>query len=601
MSNINSKLQRLLRLGLALSFVWESARGWTIANIVLVFVQGLLPMLTLYLTKLVIDTVTAEVNAITKTDMFGEVAVMVFLLGLVQVVTSLVGSGAQLVSQAQSLAVTDHMQDIIHAKSVAVDLAYYEDPRYYDTLRRAQQEAPYRPTRILNNLTQLGQNLITLLAMVGLLLSLHWAVSIVLVVTVIPGVLVKTKYSRKLYYWQRQRTSTERRAAYFNWMLTGDRHAKEIRLFGLGDLFIERYRDLRELLRREQLGIAARRSALETLIGTGSAVVMYGVFGFIAYQAVEGRITVGDLVMYYQAFQRAQGALRQFLNSLASLYEDSLFLANMYEFLDLEPKVKDPLHPRPVPRPIRTGIVFDHVNFRYPDGKEVLKDVNLTIRPGEKIALVGRNGSGKTTLIKLMCRLYDPTSGTISVDGVDLRDFETVALRREISIILQDYAHYNLTARENIWFGNVELPTSHDRIQTAAEHAGADTLIAGLSQGYETTLGKWFEDGEELSIGEWQKIALARAFVRDAQVVVLDEPTSSMDAKAEYEVFKRFRLLTEHQTAVLISHRFSTVRMADRIFVLDDGCIVEHGTHDELVHCGGMYAHLFEIQAQSYR
>jgi ATP-binding cassette subfamily B protein len=290
------------------------------------------------------------------------------------------------------------------------------------------------------------------------------------------------------------------------------------------------------------------------------------------------------------------------LSGLAGLYEDNLFLSNLYEFLDLKRKVIEPAHGSPIPQPMKTGVVFDHVGFRYPTGsRKVLEDISLVIRPGEVVALVGENGSGKTTLIKLLCRLYDPVDGNITLDGTDLRQFETTALRRNISVILQDYAKYHLSARENIWFGNTALAPDHERIVAAARQAGADDLIAALPHGYETILGKRFEDGEELSIGEWQKVALARAFLRDAQIIVLDEPTSSMDAKAEYAVFQNFRQLAAGRTAILISHRFSTVRMADRIYVLKDGSITEGGTHEELIHRGGTYARLFETQAQYYR
>jgi ATP-binding cassette subfamily B protein len=282
------------------------------------------------------------------------------------------------------------------------------------------------------------------------------------------------------------------------------------------------------------------------------------------------------MVMYFQAFQRGLGYLRGLLGGVADLYEDNLFLSNLFEFLDLKPKVKEPLHPRPVPHPMQKGIVFDHLSFHYPPGnRKVLKDISLSIEPGEVVALVGENGSGKTTLIKLLCRLYDPVEGAITIDGIDLRQFPdlrqfaTKELRREISVIFQDYAHYHMTARENIWFGNINLPPEHNRIAASAKHAGADDLITSLPKGYETILGKWFEEGEELSIGEWQKVALARAFLRDAQVIVLDEPTSAMDAKSEYEVFKHFHQLLKDRAAILISHRFSTVRMADRIFVKD--------------------------------
>lgn len=596
------KIQQALRLDFALRLVWQSAPGWTVASLALVVVQGVLPLASLYLMKLVVDTVTTGLVATDKAAAFGQVALLIGLAGGVALITALFRSLAGLVSEVQAQVITDHMSDVLHAKSIEVDLEYYESAQYYDKLHRAQREAPYRPTRILNGLVQVGQNSISLLAMAGLLFSFHWGIAAILFVATIPGLLVRLRYAGLAYRWQRQRTCAERQAWYFHWMLTGDVHAKEIRLFDLGTLFRQRFRDLRRRLRQERIRITTKRSMAELAAQVSATLAVFASYAFIAYRTVQGDITLGDLVMYYQAFQRGQGFLQQILSGLAGLYEDNLFLSNLYEFLDLKPRVVQPTHPRPVPRPMRTGIAFDHVSFQYPTGaKKVLEDINLHIRPGEVVALVGENGSGKTTLIKLLCRLYDPTNGTITLDGVDLRQFETTALRREISVIFQDYAQYHLTARENIWFGNATLPPDQERIVAAARHAGADEVIAELPQGYETILGKWFEDGEELSVGEWQKVALARAFLRDAQIIVLDEPTSDLDARAEYEVFKRFRQLAAGKTVILISHRFSTVRMADRIYVLEGGRIIESGSHDELVRLGGTYAHLFETQAQYYR
>ena len=367
-------------------------------------------------------------------------------------------------------------------------------------------------------------------------------------------------------------------------------------------MFARRFSELRRRIRRERLGIDSRRSLAEMAASVVEIGAMFGLYAFVGYRTMRGLLTMGDLVMFFQAVQRGQGFLGQLLGGLSDLYESHLFLTNLYEFLELKPKIVAPARPAPVHRPLRTGLVFDHVSFRYSDdGRPVLDDLSLTIRPGEHVALVGENGAGKTTLIKLLCRLYDPTQGAITLDGVDLRQLDLEALRREISIVFQDYAHYQLTARENIWLGNIDAPPDLAGIQAAALQAGADDVIARLKHGYETVLGKWFEGGEELSVGEWQKVALARAFLRQSQIIVLDEPTSAMDARAEYELFQRFHRLAAGRTALLISHRLSTVRMADRIYVLEDGKVLESGTHEELVYRGGKYSCLFETQARNYR
>lgn len=600
--SIKLKIRRALQLGRALRFVWQSTKGSTIANGVLLVVQGVLPLLPLYLMKLMVDAVTAGVAAPDKGVALRHVLLLVGFMGAATLFASLIRLIAGLVSEWQTYIVTDHMNEVLLAKSIEVDLEYYESARYYDTLHRAQREAPFRPISIVNGLAQIGQNGISLLAIAALLLSFHWIIATILFTAVISGAAVRLRYTGKMYRWQREQTSTERQAGYLNWMLTDSSHAKEIRLFDLGPLFMRRFRDVRRKLRKGRLAITRRRSIADFGAQTFATAAIYGSYAYVAYQAMWGKVTLGDLVMYYQAFQRVQGFLQGILGSLAGLYEDNLFLSNLYEFLDLKRTVIEPVHARPVPQPVQRGIVLNHVSFQYPAGtRKVLEDISLTIRPGEVVALVGENGSGKTTLIKLLCRLYDPTGGTITIDGVDLRQFETKALRHEIAIIFQDYAHYHLTARENIWFGNTALPPDHERVIAAARRSGADDVISALPHGYDTILGKWFDDGEELSIGEWQKVALARAFMRDAQIIVLDEPTSSMDAKAEYEVFQSFRQLVSGRTAILISHRFSTVRMADRIYVLKHGSVIEGGTHEELINRQGVYAGLFERQARSYR
>ncbi|QDL09334.1 ABC transporter ATP-binding protein [Brasilonema octagenarum UFV-E1] len=599
---LKQKLQNTLRFLPALRLVWQSSPSWTIARVVLLVIQGILPLLTIYLAKLIVDTVAASLNTADKAAAFGQVLFLIVLAGVVTLVTTLCTSLTELVNTAHSQQVSDYMQGILQAKSIEADLEYYENPQYYDTLQRAQQEAPYRPPQILNRLAQVGQNSISLLAMVGLLLSLHWGIALMLFVAGLPSMLVRVKYTRVLYRWQRKVTPQERQSMYLAWMLTSDQFAKEIRLFNLGSYFSQWYLRIRRQIYKESLVIFTARSLANFAAQAVAAILMFAVLAFIVNQAIQGVLKLGDLVLYYQALQRGQNDIKGLLSSVSGLYEDNLFLANLYEFLDLKPKLVEPLHPVPIPRPMQSGIVFNHVSFQYSTTtRQALKDINLIIRPGEVVALVGENGSGKTSLIKLLCRLYAPTSGSITIDGIDLGQFKIAELRQEISVIFQDYAKYHFTAQENIWLGNIDLPPHRESIIAAARRSGADDVITHLPQGYDTILGKLFERGEELSIGQWQKIALARAFLRDSQVIVLDEPTSAMDPKAEYEVFEKFRQLIKNQAAILISHRLSTVKMADRIYVMANGSIVESGTHDELMQLGATYAHLFETQAQQYR
>ena len=592
--------QKKLMLGRAVALVWKSSRGLTIANLLLTLIQGLLPLIPLYLMKLLIDSV-GEVISGGATSSFGHIGLLIGIMGAVALLIAIAKTLAGFVEQAQTRVVTDYMQDILHEKSIGVDLAYYEDSRFYDTLHRAQREAPFRPTSIVNGLIRTAQGCVSLLAMVGLLLTFHWYVAVVLIAAALPGVFVKLKFSKITWKWQRKRTETERRAWYKHWLITSVGHAKELRLFGLGEHFRNRYRDLRSILRKEMLGIARRKAAADLGTQAVATVLVYGSFAFIAWQAFSGLITIGGMVMYFQAFQKGLGYLRELLGSLAGLYEGNLFLSNLFDFLDIKSSVVDPPEPKPFPSSVSEGIVFDHLNFGYPSGnRKALDDISLSIKQGEMLALVGENGSGKTTLVKLLCRLYDPDSGTIDIDGTSLKDFRIEELRENISVTFQDYARYHLTAGQNISLGDIQRTPDEKAIREAAIIAGADSLISNLPDGYDTVLGRWFKGGKELSIGEWQKIALARAFIRNTPIVILDEPTSALDARSEKELFKRFRELVTGKTSIIISHRFSTVRTADRIAVLHKGRIIEQGTHQELMEKSGMYREMYTIQASAY-
>ncbi len=591
------RIAQILRIDRALRLVWQAGRGWTIGSLGVLVAQGLLPLLALYLMKLIVDAVSMAITEPDKSAAISSIIVLICIAGAIALLNVFFQQLAGWIKEAQSLSVTDHVYNLLHEKSVSVDLEYYENPEYLDTLHRAQEEGPYRPTQIIDGLTQVGQSGISLVAIAGLLFVFHWSIPIILIAAAVPGVFVRIRYSGKMYQWQQQHTQSERKSRYYNWILTGDAHAKEVRLFGLADLFIQRFSRLRDTLRSEKLSMVKKRSVADLAAQSLATLLVFATFGFIAKRAITGSITLGDMVMFFGAFQRGLGNMKDLLGGLADLYDDSLFLTNLYAFLDLTPTVKQSPTPVSVPIPIKEGIEFDNVSFRYPAGREdILKEVSFSISPGEVVALVGDNGSGKTTLVKLLCRLYDPTSGSIRIDNTDLKAFDKTSLQSQLSVIFQDYVKYFLPARENIWFGNVDCTQDSDKISHAARKADAHQLITGLPDGYDTILGKWFEKGEELSIGQWQKVALARAFFRNAQIIILDEPTSSLDVKTEYDIFNQFHRLIQGKSAILISHRLSTVRMADRILLLKDGRIVEQGSHDTLMRLDGEYAGLFRIQ-----
>ena len=586
----------------ALRLVWTMAPGWTAINVLLVIILGILPITALFLTKLIVDSVSAGLATPQPAIAFPQVLLYILVAAIIALILALARSLSELTSEAQSMIVTDGVWDILHAQSISVDLEYYEDTRYYDTLHRAQQEAPNRPTRIIHGLVQIGQNGISLLGVAVLILTFSWFIALILFAAAIPAALVRYYYARARYRFEQDKTEPERLAWYYRWVLTNSSHAKEVRLFNLGSLFRTRFRDLRSDLRKGRMSLARYRTMADVISQSIAIFALFGSFAFIAYAALTGTITIGDLVMYFLAFQLCLGFIQAILGALAGLYEDNLFLSDFYQFLDLKPTILSPDHPVPVPEPLTQRVEFENVHFSYPGGtKDAIAGVNLTITPGEVIALVGENGSGKTTLVKLLCRLYDPDEGKITVNGIELRDLDPVAWRKKISVIFQDYVHYYLSAAENIWVGDIEQEQDPDHITAAADRSGADPVIRGLPDGYQTKLGHWFSDGQELSEGEWQKIALARAFFRNSGIVILDEPTSSLDPLAEAELFRNFRNLLEGRSAVIISHRFSTVQMADRIYLLDKGRIIEQGSHEELLRQNGRYSFLFRTQAEHYQ
>ncbi len=600
LGRLGRKVQESVRLGRAVRLAWQAAPGLVVAGCVLLVLQGVVPLAGLLCAKGAVDAVAAGASS-TRTGAYGDAVFWLALAAVVGVLSAALGGASSVVTEAQSQKVTDHVGDLLHRRSMEVDFGYYEDPAFHDTLHRAQQEAPYRPSRIVSGLAQLLQHGVSLVAMAGILASLRWWMAVALLGAAFPGLFARLQFSNRLFVWQKTASSAERKSWYLHALMTMPSFAAEVRLFGLGPLLRERFSSVRSVLRSERLTLGRRRSVADSLAQASAALVAFGIFCLVARDAVTGAITLGAFVMYFGAFQRGLSSLQGLLGSLAGLYEDNLFLQNLDEFLSLPVQVIEPTRPRPFPSPLTEGLRLDGVRFRYRSSASwVLDGVSLSLGPGEIVALVGPNGSGKSTLVKLLLRLYDPYEGRITVDGVDLREIGSADLRRRMAVLLQDFGRYAFSARENIWIGDVDAPPMDPRIEEAAHQSGADAVVAGLPRSWDTVLGGWFEDGRELSTGQWQKVALARTLFRNAEIVVLDEPSAALDPLSERRLFESFRHLVAGRSAIFISHRFSTVRMADRIAVLDSGRLVEDGPHDELIRRGGIYSRMYSAQAEPH-
>lgn len=601
---LHTKLKNAVRIDRALKFVWQASPLYTILSGFVVLVLGILPLVSLYLIKLIIDSVTG-LGLSRDISLFDSNFSKPFLyIGLacgVGLLTAFFNFLTDYIKKAQSLIVADHMFSVLHEKAALADLAYFESPEYRDTLFRAQREGPYRPTSIVNGLFTASQSGTSFAAVFGLLFLFNPILAVVMVAAAIPGIFLRLKYSEKIYSWQEKRTEDERRSYYFHWMLTGDTHAKEFRLFNLGKHFIDQFKAIRELLKKEKLYFEKRRAFSDFIAQSSSTLAVFGSFVFIAVKTVQGTISLGDMVMYFQGFQKGLSFLKSLLESGAQMYEDNLFLSHFYEFLKIKPQILGPDIPSQVPEKISTGIEFRNVTFFYQnDVKNVLNCINFSINPGEIVALVGENGSGKSTMVKLLTRLYDPQKGEILLDGQDIKNFNPDAFRKKISVVFQDHIRYQLSAGENIFLGDPSQKDNMEKIRIAAMQTDVDKKIEGFPAGYDTPLGRWFKGGEELSTGQWQMVAISRAFFRDAEIVVLDEPSSALDPKTETAIFSKLKKLMKGRSALIISHRYSTVRMADKILVLHKGRIIEQGSHEELMKQNGKYSKLYEAQAKGY-
>jgi ATP-binding cassette subfamily B protein len=579
--------------------VWSAAPRWLVLSLIITLLGSLIPVGQLYVSKLIVDRV---IQSLGQSD--PDWTPLTCLIGMGLTLTLLQGGlnqASTFVSQVLNDRFTLHANHVMLQQAVRLDLAHYELPEFYDILTRAQQSGSTYPVKVLTTLTALAGQILTFAGLLTLLIRFNPVILVLLMLTSVPAFWVGVRFSGRRFVMLRNQTQSGRFADYLQRVLTNQNFVKEVRLFNLSDHLLSQWRGIRTSFNEESSSLAAQQTSVRFGMGIVANLGFYVAYACAIVQTVQGAISIGDLAMYSGAFQQSQNVIQGILLNIALTYEFNLYISQFFEFLNLEPRVVNAASPRAFPVPLQQGLVLRDVTFTYPGAsKPTLRNLNLTVQPGESIALVGVNGAGKTTLLKLLTRFYDIDSGEITIDGISIQQFDLNELRRNVGVIFQDFARYNLSVQDNIGFGDLREYRNQARIHKAAIDAGATEVIKKLDRGYETMLGKIFPGGAELSGGQWQKIGLARAFMTPAQILILDEPTAALDAIAEYDLFQRFRRLTQGKMTFLVSHRFSTVRMADRIVVLEKGRIVEVGSHTQLMAQGGLYERMFQLQASSY-
>lgn len=577
--------------------IWEIVPGLTIVWAILLIVQGILPGVVVYLTKLTIDGfLQGAGNGFSE---LSQILLYLIILGSAMLLNESLTSAGDWIRTAKAEYFSEYLKRLTLTKSVEVDLEFYESPAYHDLMEQAQGESQAKPLMLLESLGSVVQSAVTIAAFSVILFSYGWQIPVLLAAGTIPGLLINIGFDRKYHDWWKNRAGLRRWQIYFESMLSHSAAAAEMRLFNLGPRFREKFLETRAKLRREKLDLTKRQVAGKIFGNFLGLASFAAAVGWIVLKLISGLATVGDLAVFYQIFSRGQALMRSFLGGAAKAWSAGYYLKSLFDFLDLESNIKSPDEAAAFPEYLKKGIRFQNVVFKYPGGSApVLKGLDLFIPAGKVAAIVGVNGAGKTTLLKLCTRFYDVSHGSITFDGVDIRKFNVDELRKNISVLFQFPMQFHETAGASISLGQEDAEPSISAVRQAAELAGADGVISSLPRGYETLLGKWFVDGCELSGGEWQRIALARAYYRRSPVIILDEPTSFMDSWAESEWFNRFRRLAEGRTGMIITHRFSIAMRADVIFVVDDGRLLEKGTHKELVQAGGFYARSWKTQKE---
>lgn len=583
-----------------LRLIWNAVPRLTVLWSVLLVAQGLLPGITVYFTKLTIDNFIIAHNLTDSFSHFNQTLYYFVLTGLCLLLTEVLQYTSDWTRTAQAEYFSDYLKNLMHVKAAEVDLEFYESAEYHDLMEQARGESQAKPLALLESLGSVVQNAITLISFGTLLLSYGWTIPLVLVVGTLPGLYISLKFDRVYHRWWKKTANDRRWLMYFDSMMSHSAAAAEMRLFDLSARFRERFQDSRRKLRSEKLGHLRRQFSGKVLANVFSLATAAAVVGWISLQVFYKLATLGDLAVFYQVFSRGQMIMRALFGGVGQTINNSLYLESLFAYLDLPSKIVSSEDSLPFPKRIEQGIRFRNVTFSYPHTERAaIEDFNLFIPAGKIIAIVGINGAGKSTLIKLLSRFYDPQQGTIEIDGVDIKRFDINDLRRNISVLFQFPMQFHETAADNIALGDAEKQPQMAKLETAAKRAGAHDFIAKLPDGYETLLGKWFVKGCELSGGEWQRIALARAYYRQSHLIVLDEPTSFMDSWAEADWFDRFRLLAQNRTGLIITHRFTIAMRADVIYVLDNGRLIETGTHRELVQADGFYAESWKNQLEA--
>jgi ATP-binding cassette, subfamily B, bacterial len=590
--------------GRAVKLVWTTNRYLTVILAIFTLVAGLLPAAIAYIGKLIVDTVVFANQNHSQNSHFVNSHNALIYVGLEAIAIALLTGSQRGLTVCQSLlrVLLGHRVNVlILEKALTLDLTQFEDSEFYDKMSNARREASSRPLSLVNRTFGLVQSALSLVTYGALLLNFSFGAVVVLILAAMPAFIAETKFAGQAFRLFSWRAPETRQQQYLETLVAREDFAKEVKLYQLGEMLLGRYHNLFNQLYGEDRDLTLRRGLWGYLLSLLSTAAFYLAYAWIVIETVAGRITLGEMTMYLTVFRQGQSTFAGAMTSIGGMYEDNLYLSNLYDFLEEEvPKSWGKANKG---TKLGDGIRFEKVTFSYPGSfQPALKNLSLHLKPGEKLAIVGENGSGKTTLIKLLTRLYNPDSGRILLDGLDLQEWDVEVLRRRIGVIFQNFVRYQFTVGENIGVGDVEHLEDRELWEFAAEKGMARPFIEQLSEGFGTQLGKWFKGGQELSGGQWQKIALARAFMRSsADILVLDEPTSAMDPQAEFDIFNHFRSLTKNQMVVLISHRFSTVRMADKIAVIEAGELLEEGTHEELLKAGGRYATLFSLQAAGYQ